>query len=230
MEKENLSIKHWSEEDKPREKLLTKGKQYLSDSELLAILVGSGSRGESAIALCQKILQKYDHNLSKLARASVKELMSFKGIGEAKAITIVAAIELSNRRKYENSTIEIVKSSEDAHKILAPLMMDLHHEEFWIILLNRAGKVISKKKMSVGGVTATIVDVRIIFKEALENQATSIVLAHNHPSGNNQPSLDDMKLTKKIIEAGKLFDISILDHIIICENQYYSFSDNGKMV
>lgn len=202
----------------------------MSDSELLAILIGSGSRGESAITLCQKILKKYNNNLSILARASVKELMAFKGIGEAKAITIVAALELSNRRKYDNSDIEYINSSEDAHKILAPLMEDLLYEEFWVVFLNNANKIISKKKMSVGGVNATIVDVRIIFKEALESQAVKIVLAHNHPSGRNQPSLDDLHLTKKLIEAGKVLDISILDHIIISENKYYSFSDNGKLV
>jgi len=230
MKKESLSIKHWSEDDKPREKLLNQGKQLMTDSELLAILIGSGSIGESAIALCQKILKKYDNNLSKLARASVKELINFKGIGEAKAITIVAALELSNRRKYDNAEIEFIKTSEDAHKILAPLMEDLLYEEFWVVFLNNANKIISKRKMSVGGVNATIVDVRIIFKEALEAQASKIVLAHNHPSGRNQPSLDDLNLTKKLIEAGKILDISILDHIIISENKYYSFSDNGKLV
>jgi DNA repair protein RadC len=229
MSENTFSIKHWAKEDQPREKLLAKGKQSLSDAELLAILIGSGSRGESALTLCQKILNKFDNNLNKLAKATFQEIKGFKGIGDAKAIVVTAALELSKRRQFSMDEVAQVKKSEDAFKIIAPILMDLPHEEFWLLLLSRSNRVLEKKKISVGGLTSTVVDPRIIFKIAIDYQASGLVLAHNHPSGQLRPSDSDHLVTKKIVEAGKLFDITVMDHIIVAENQYYSFADHGQL-
>jgi DNA repair protein RadC len=223
-----LNIKNWNPEDRPREKLLLKGTSALSDAELIAILIGSGTANLSAVDVSKKILLHGNNNLNELAKLSVKELMKVKGIGEAKAITIVAALELGRRRK-ETDTEEKPKitTSKDAYDLLKGDLMDLPHEEFWVLLLNRANRVIKKKRVSEGGVSGTVADPRIIFKMALEELASGIVVAHNHPSGNLTPSQSDINLTKKIKEAGKLLDIQLFDHVIVGEQKYFSFADEG---
>lgn len=225
---EKLTIKSWAEDDRPREKLMLKGKTALSDAELLAILIGSGNSKETAVDLCKRILQQANNNLAVLARYSINDLMKFKGIGEAKAISIVAALELGRRlESSSDNERETVKSSKDAFKILKGNLADLPHEEFWALYLNRAGKVMEKCFVSRGGVSGTIADFKIIFKRGVELLASSIVLAHNHPSGNITPSDEDRKLTKKFNEAAKLFDIHLLDHIIVTDSGYFSFRDEG---
>jgi DNA repair protein RadC len=223
-----LNIRSWAEEDRPREKLLLKGISSLSDAELIAILIGSGTASLSAVEVGKKIMQSVENNLDALAKLSVKDLMRVKGIGEAKAISIVAALELGRRRK------EIV--AEDRSKIITSLdalnlikgdLMDLPHEEFWVLFLNRAQRVIRKKRISEGGVSGTVADPRIIFKLAIEELASGIVVAHNHPSGNLTPSQSDRDLTKKLKEAGKLLEIQLLDHIIVAGQKYFSFADDG---
>ena len=224
------SIKYWAEEDRPREKLILRGKHNLSDAELLAILLGSGSRNESAVSLAQRILKDTNNNLQELGKRTLHDLMQFKGIGEAKAVTIVAAIELSRRREMTDILAKPqIKRSDDAYEIIAPILEDLPHEEFWVILLNRCNRVIHKRCISTGGVTATIADPRMIFRYAVEKLACAIVLCHNHPSGNLQPSQVDIDLTKKMINAGKPLEISIFDHIIVSERGYFSFSDNNML-
>jgi DNA repair protein RadC len=228
MEQNNFSIKHWAEDDKPREKLMFKGKAALSDAELIAILIGSGSRNESAVQLSKKILTSVDNNLNALGKLSIKQLMEFKGIGEAKAITIIAALELGRRRRTEE-TVELKKitSSKAVFEIMQPIIGELPHEEFWILFLNNSNKVIYKTQLSKGGITGTVVDIRLVFKMALEQNATSIILTHNHPSGKLQASDADIQITKKLKLAGQQLDITILDHIIITENGFYSFQDEG---
>ena len=225
---QNFSIKHWAEDDKPREKLMLKGKTALSDAELVAILIGSGSRNESAVGLSKRILASVDNNLNALGKLSLKQLMEFKGIGEAKAITIIAALELGRRRRAEE-TIELQKitSSKVVFEIMQPLIGELPHEEFWVLYLNNSNKVIYKSQLSKGGITGTVVDVRLIFKTALEHNATSVILSHNHPSGKLQASDADKEITKKLKLAGEQLDIKVLDHIIITEKGYYSFQDEG---
>lgn len=223
-------IKHLAEDDRPREKLMLKGRHSLSDAELIAILIGSGSKSESAVQLSQRILRKYENDLNKLAKLSIKELCEFKGIGEAKAITIAAALELGRRKKETgNSERMVIKSSQTAYEILRAHLSDLPHEEFWMLLLNRSNAVLKAECISKGGINATLVDARLVFKPAILHNASSIVLAHNHPSGNLRASDEDIKLTKKLREAGKLFDITVFDHIIVGENSYYSFADEGMM-
>jgi len=225
-----LTIKAWAEDDRPREKLLLKGKRVLSDAELLAILIGSGSRNETAVELCKRILQSANNNLNELAKLSVADLMKFKGIGDAKAITIVAALELGSRRETtEVLQRDKITCSKDTYLLLKSEIADLPYEEFWVLYLNRANKVIEKFALSRGGVSGTVADGKIIFKRALENLSSSIILAHNHPSGQLKPSQEDIKLTKKIKDAGALIDISVLDHVIISESGYYSFADEGMM-
>lgn len=228
MEQNNFSIKHWAEDDKPREKLMSKGKAALSDAELIAILIGSGSRNESAVQLSKKILASVDNNLNALGKLSIKQLMEFKGIGEAKAITIIAALELGRRRRAEE-TVELKKitSSKAVFEIMQPIIGELPHEEFWILFLNNSNKVIYKTQLSKGGITGTVVDIRLVFKMALEQNATSIILTHNHPSGKLQASDADIQITKKLKLAGQQLDIAILDHIIITEKGFYSFQDEG---
>jgi DNA repair protein RadC len=230
-QKNTLNIKSWAEDDRPREKMLRRGKQNLSDAELLAILIGSGSRKETAVGLSQRILKSIENNLSELGKVSLAELMRFKGIGEAKAITIAAALELGRRRQLSgNIDRPQILSSKDGYNCIAPILMDLGHEEFWIILLNRANKVISKEQISAGGVSGTVVDAKIIFQKALQTApASSIILCHNHPSGNTRPSQADIDITKKLKEAGETLDISVLDHLIIAGSDYYSFADEGKI-
>lgn len=226
-----LNIKSWAEDDRPREKLMIKGKSNLSDAELIAILLGSGSREETAVGLAQRLLKEVDNNLHELGRKRISDLKKFKGIGEAKAISIIAALEIGRRRQL-TTPIERpqIKGSSDAWNVIAPMIMDLNHEEFWILLLNRANRVISKERISSGGVAGTVVDAKIIFRRALEGgPASSIILAHNHPSGNLKPSQADIDITKKLRKAGESLDISVLDHLIISGNAYYSFADDGAL-
>jgi DNA repair protein RadC len=221
-------INQWAEDDRPREKFLLKGKDVLSDSELLAILIGSGSRNESAVQLCQRILASTNHNLNRLGKMTIAQLMQFKGIGEAKAISIAAALELGRRRRAEDS-IELKKitSSKAVFEIMQPIIGELPHEEFWVVYLNNSNKIIYKTQLSKGGITGTVVDIRLIFKMAFEQNATALILAHNHPSGKLIASDADRIITKKIKEAGQILEIQVLDHIIITENDYLSFQDAG---
>ena len=225
-----LNIKSWSPEDRPREKLLLKGTSSLSDAELIGILIGSGTPSLSAVDVAKKILQSVDNNLHELARLSVKDLMKAKGIGEAKAITIVAALELGRRRNdlEPNEKLKIT-SSKDAFELLKGDFMDLPHEEFWVLLVNRANRVVKKKRVSEGGVSGTVADPKIIFKLALEELATGVIVAHNHPSGNLTASQSDIDLTKKLKEAGKFLEIQVLDHLIVAGQKYYSFADEGVL-
>ena len=223
----SFSIREWSENDRPREKLLVKGKNALSDAELIAILIGSGNKDESAVALSQRILSSVGNQLHELGRLSVKQLTKFKGIGEAKAITIVAGLELGRRRGNEDTGIaQRITSSTDAYRILKPLIEDLEHEEFWIVYLNNNHKVLKKKQISIGGKTGTLVDPKVVFKAALEFNATAILLAHNHPSGSLKPSQSDVKLTERLKTAGGYLDIKLLDHLILTEKAYFSFADD----
>lgn len=226
--KHSFTIKQWNENDRPREKLLNKGKNALSDAELVAILIGSGSRSESAVDLSKKILASAENNLNALARLSVNQLMNFKGIGEAKAISIITALELGRRRRLE-AALELPKitSSKAVFEIMQPIIGDLQHEEFWILYLSNSNKIIHKMQLSKGGITGTLVDTRLVFKKAMEVSATAIILAHNHPSGKINPSDADKKLTKKIKIAGETLDIKVLDHLIITEKAYFSFSDKN---
>ncbi len=221
-------IHQWAEDDRPREKFLLKGKDVLSDSELLAILIGSGSRNESAVQLCQRILASTDHNLNRLGKMTISQLMQFKGIGEAKAISIAAALELGRRRRAEDSIqLKKITSSKAVFEIMQPIIGELPHEEFWVVYLNNSNKIIYKTQLSKGGITGTVVDIRLIFKMAFEQNATALILAHNHPSGKLIASDADRIITKKIKEAGQILEIQVLDHIIITENDYLSFQDAG---
>lgn len=228
MEQDNFPITNWHEDDKPREKLMLKGKSVLSDAELIAILIGSGSRNESAVGLSKRILASVNNNLNALGKLSIQQLMTFKGIGEAKAISILAAMELGRRRRTED-TIELQKitSSKVVFEIMQPIIGELLHEEFWVLYLNNANKVIYKSQISKGGITGTVADTRVIFKIALEQNAVGLILTHNHPSGNLNPSDADIQITKKLKIAAKQLDLTILDHIIITEASYYSFADEG---
>lgn len=221
-------ILSWAEEDRPREKLMLKGRAALSDAELIAILIGSGTRELSAVDLSKLILKSVGNNLNELAKLSINDLMKFKGIGDAKAISIAAALELGRRRK-ESDVLKKAKvtSSSDAYYAIRPYLMDLSHEQFWVLLLNRANEVIRPFQVSIGGVAGTVADPKIIFKSAIEYLASAIILVHNHPSGNLTPSQADKDLTKKVKEAGRLLDIPILDHLIFGDNGYYSFADQG---
>jgi DNA repair protein RadC len=227
-EYKKLNIKDWAVEDRPREKMLRNGSRSLSDAELIAILIGSGNLDETAVELSRRILASANNNLNELGRKGVEYLQQFKGIGEAKAITIVAALELGKRRKesdvFNNNKIT---GSKDAADFFLPLLGDLNHEEFWILLLDRGNKIKDHFRISQGGISGTVIDVRMILKAAIEKQASSIILCHNHPSGTMQASDADLKITRKISEAAKLMDFSVLDHIIIGNNKYLSFADEG---
>ncbi|NRF39859.1 DNA repair protein RadC [Pedobacter foliorum] len=223
-----LGIKLWAEADRPREKLLLNGRRHLTDAELIAILIGSGSRNESAVDLSKRILAEYGNDLDALGKVSVKSLSQFKGIGEAKAIAIIAALELGRRRKDSAATEVIsITSSKDAFEVLLPVFADLNHEEFWILILNQANRVIGKQLISKGGLAGTVADPKIIFKTAIEHNAAFIILAHNHPSGNLKPSGQDINITKKLVEGGKMLDLQVLDHLILTDRAYYSFGDEG---
>jgi DNA repair protein RadC len=225
-----LNIKSWAIEDRPREKLLLKGKATLSDAELIAILLGTGTASMSAVDVAKAILQAVNNDLNELARLTVKDLIKIKGIGEAKAITIVSALELGRRRK-DSLTEERPKisSSTDIYDLLKSDLLDLPYEAFWVVLLNRANRVIKKQQISHGGVTGTVADPKIIFKLAVEELATGIILAHNHPSGNLTASQADIDLTKKLKASGKMLDIQVLDHVIFAGTQYLSFADEGLL-
>ncbi|WP_426063425.1 RadC family protein [Flavobacterium sp. DSP2-3-1] len=221
-------ITNWSEDDKPREKLMLKGKSVLSDAELIAILIGSGSRNESAVDLSKRILASVDNNLNALGKLSLSQLMQFRGIGEAKAISIIAALELGRRRRGEDAVeLKKITSSKIIFEIMQPIIGELPHEEFWIIYMNNSNKVISKSQLSKGGITGTLVDVRIVFKTALEMGATALILCHNHPSGTLIPSDADKQITRKLKLAGDSLEIKVLDHLIVTETSYYSFVDEG---
>jgi DNA repair protein RadC len=227
---DKISIKAWAEEDRPREKLSTHGRRALTDAELIAILIGSGSRTESAVELSKRILHHYDNNLNKLAKASIQELSNFRGIGEAKAISIIAALEIGRRRDdTEIKAIESILSSKDAYNMMRRHLVDLNHEEFWIILLGKSSKVLGKELISKGGLSGTVADPKIIFHVALQHQASGVILIHNHPSGNLKPSQSDISLTKKLSEAGRMLDIQIFDHLIISDNGYFSFGDESLL-
>jgi DNA repair protein RadC len=222
------TIKEWAEDDRPREKLILKGKSALSDAELIAILIGSGNRKESAVELSKRILNTSKDNLIELSKLNLNELKKFKGIGDAKAISIIAALELGRRRRgTEAMAKKKISSSRDAFELMQSNISDILHEEFWLILMDRSNQIIRKVSVSEGGFSGTIADPKKIFKLALDNFASSIILCHNHPSGNIQPSEADIKLTKKLKEAGSVLDLPVLDHIICGEEKYFSFADEG---
>ncbi|WP_299532131.1 DNA repair protein RadC [Ulvibacterium sp.] len=221
-----FSIKHWADDDKPREKLVQKGRLALSDAELVAILIGSGSKKESAVELSKRILASVGNNLNELGRLSTKQLRQFKGIGEAKAVTIAAALEIGRRRRVEGILkISKIGNSRDAFELLYPRMGELEHEEFWILYLNNANKVLQTAQLSKGGITGTLVDVRLVMKQALELGAVALILAHNHPSGNLRASKADKEITQKLQLAASALDIKVLDHLIIVQKDYLSFAD-----
>lgn len=223
-----LGIKAWAEADRPREKLLQQGRRQLTDAELIAILIGSGNKNETAVDLSKRILASCQNDLDKLSQLGVKELSRFKGIGEAKAIAIVAALELGRRRNGANVTeIQKILSSVDAFNVVKTDLADLPHEEFWLLLLNRANVMVGKHFMSKGGQAGTIIDPKMVFKIAIEQGAASMVLVHNHPSGNLKPSSADINITKKLVELGTLMEIRIYDHIIVCNNRFLSLADEG---
>ncbi len=226
----SFSIKNWSEDDRPREKLLQKGRAALSDAELIAILIGSGNNDESAVDLSKLILAKADNNLNQLGKFTIKKLMEFKGIGEAKAISIVAAMELGRRRRAEEAVQQSkITSSLSVFELMQPVIGELPHEEFWIIFLNNSNKILRKEQLSKGGITGTLVDVRLVLKTALEVGATGLILAHNHPSGALRASEPDKMLTRKLKAGAESLDIKVLDHLIITEKAYFSFADENML-
>lgn len=228
---QKLSIKDWAVEDRPREKLLSKGTSSLSNAELIAILIGSGNRNESAVDVSKRILNDVNNNLNELGKVTIEKLKrDYIGIGEAKAISIIAAMELGRRRKVSGvGEKPKICCSRDVYDIMNPVLADLQYEEFWILLLNRGNKVITHQKISQGGIAGTIIDTRLIMKSAIDQLASSIILCHNHPSGNELPSGQDKNITQKLKEAGKVMDIPVLDHIIITDGTYYSFADEEEM-
>ncbi len=229
-EYKNLRIKDWAVEDRPREKLLSKGLKSLTDTELLAILIGSGQKNESAVEIAKKVLNLAQNNLNELGKLSIKDFKTVKGIGEAKAITLISALELGRRRKSSESREKYkIGSSNDAFLYMQPFLEDLSYEEFWVIYMNRSNRVIDQLKISQGGISGTVIDVRIILKHGIEKLASTLIICHNHPSGNLQPSKSDIQITTKLKEAAKFHDIDVLDHLIISDSLYYSFADEGIM-
>jgi len=226
----SFSIKEWSEEDRPREKLFQKGHNALSNAELIAILIGSGNQQESAVALSKRMLASVANNLSEFGKCTISDFLKFKGIGEAKAITIIAAIELGRRRRSEELIEKIkINSSNSVFECMHPILGDLAHEEFWIVYLNNSNKILQKSQLSKGGITGTLVDIRLVLKIALQIGAVGIILVHNHPSGTLRPSQADKQLTNKLKIAGDSIDIKVLDHLIITENAYFSFADENLL-
>lgn len=224
----SFSIKNWSDDDKPREKLVQKGKSVLSNAELIAILIGSGSRNESAVELSKRILASVSNKLNDLGKLSTKQLMQFKGIGEAKAVTIAAALEIGRRRRGEVAEkIDAITSSKSVFELLQPNLGELQHEEFWIVYLNNSNKILHTAQLSKGGITGTLVDVRLVMKQALELGSVALILAHNHPSGTLKPSKADKEITQKLKIAAEILDIKVLDHLIITQKDYFSFADEG---
>ena len=224
----SMSIKNWAVEDRPREKMLLKGIQSLSNAELIAVMIGSGRRDGSAVDLAREILYSADNNLDKLGRYNVNDLKKIKGIGEAKAVSILAALELGRRRKMSGTNeTDRVTGSRDVFNLMHPVLADIVYEEFWILLLNRSNKVVDKRKMSQGGISGTVTDIRIILKHAIDCLASSLILCHNHPSGNEKPSEADIGITRKLKDAAGIMDISLLDHVIIAGHKYFSFADEN---
>jgi DNA repair protein RadC len=225
-----ISIKNWAADDRPREKLQIKGLQSVSDAELLAIIIGSGTRETSAVELARHILLEAGNSLGNLGKKSVADLTKIKGIGKAKAINIVAAMELGRRRKMAETTdLFQVSSSKDIYEYISPVISDLSYEEFWVIYLNRANKIMERYKLSQGGISGTVTDIRLILKRALELLATSLIICHNHPSGNINPSEQDKQITDKLKTASAQMDIKLLDHIIVSDKMYFSFCDEGLL-
>lgn len=225
-----LTIKSWAQDDRPREKLRTKGAHVLSSAELIAILISTGNKEETAVDLSKRILASVQNNIHELAKLSFYKLTNFKGIGPAKAIAIMTALELGKRRQQEMTIQHLsISSSKEAFVLMRPILADLPHEEFWVLYLNNSNEVLLKNQLSKGGLTATLVDVRLLFKKAIEIAAVAIIICHNHPSGKITPSLMDRELTKKIKQAGRSLDIKLLDHLIITEKSYFSFADNGEI-
>lgn len=223
-----MNLKSLAEDDRPREKFLLKGKSAVSDSELLAIIMGSGNREESAVELARRILNSVENNWHRLSQLSIKDLTKFKGVGEAKAISIATALEIGNRKsQQEVLERQQISSSRDAFEILQPHLADLQTEEFWAIFLNHQNKILYKTCLFRGGIASSVADVRVVFKTALEHFSTQIIVAHNHPAGSLKPSKEDINITQKIKDAGKLLDIDLLDHLILTQNKYYSFKDEG---
>ena len=223
-----MNLKSLAEDDRPREKYLLKGKSAVSDSELLAIIMGSGNREESAVELARRILNSVENNWHRLSLLSIKDLTKFKGVGEAKAISIATALEIGNRKsQQEVLERQQISSSKDAFEILQPHLSDLQTEEFWAIFLNHQNKILYKTCLFRGGIASSVADVRVVFKTALEHFSTQIIVAHNHPAGSLKPSKEDINITQKIKDAGKLLDIDLLDHLILTQNKYYSFKDEG---
>ncbi|MBQ0143299.1 MAG: DNA repair protein RadC [Prevotellaceae bacterium] len=224
------SIKDWAEEDRPREKMMEKGEQALSNAELLAILIGSGTTKKSAVELMRDVMDSCGNRLSRLSQLSLEELTAFNGIGPAKAITLKAAAEMARRRTLETSDdLVSISNAEETYKIMYPIMRDLPHEEFWVLLLNNSTKLLKKVKMSSGGLSATAIDIRLVLKEALLANATHFIVCHNHPSGSLRPSSDDIHITRSLNEAAKLLKIHLIDHVIITDGKYYSFYEEGKL-
>lgn len=231
MAEDKITIKEWAEEDRPREKMLHKGVRSLSNAELLAILIGSGNKTMTAVDLSKSILNDVGNTLQLLGKKTIGELITnYNGVGEAKAITILAAMELGRRRQSESALKQPrIDGSRSVAELFVPMLSDLSYEEFWVLYLNRSNKILSSEKISQGGVSGTVVDVKLIFKPALEKLASAIILCHNHPSGNKQPSSEDIAITKKCVDAGKILSVNVLDHIIISHEDYYSFADSGIM-
>lgn len=227
---DKLTINQWAEEDRPREKMMQKGAEALSDAELLAILIGSGNTEESAVTLMQRVLAAAGNDLNQLAKWEVRDFSRFKGLGPAKSITIMAALELGKRRSLqERPERTVIRSSGDIYNLLHPLLCDLAQEEFWLLLMNQSARVIDKVRISRGGIDRTVVDVRSILREALLQRATQIALIHNHPSGNTRPSMEDRRLTEQVNKAAQTMNIRLTDHVIISDGKYYSFSDEGLL-
>ena len=228
LNKSKLSIKSWANDDRPREKMMAKGATALSDAELIAILIGSGSRSESAVELSKRILASVDNNINKLAKLTLEDLILFKGIGEAKAISIMTALELGKRRQLETALVlPKITSSQSVFDIMQTQIGDLAHEEFWILYLNNDNKLLHRGQLSKGGMTGTVVDVRLILKKALSLNAIGLIMAHNHPSEKTMPSEQDKTITQKLKHAARTLDIKVLDHLIVTQHNYYSFADEG---
>ena len=226
----NQSIKNWATEDRPREKMLEKGRETLSDAELIAILIGSGNSNESAVDLSRRILKDVNDNLIQLSQLSINELMTYNGIGEAKAVSIAAALELGRRRRFAEAAQQpLIRNSKDAFEFFYMRIADIRHEQFWVMLLNPANRVIKIVKISDGGINGTSADPKRVFKIALENNASAMMLCHNHPSGSVKPSDADKNLTRNIVNAGRLLEIKILDHIVVGIDNYFSFADSGLL-
>ncbi len=227
---EKLTIRQLAEDDRPREKMMQKGAKALSDAELIAILIGSGNKDESAVTLSQRMLSSCGGDLSQLSKWEIEEYARFKGMGPAKSLTVMAALELGRRRKLqERMERPLITSSVDIYELFHPLMCDLPTEEFWVLLLNRSNRVIGKERISSGGIDQTTADVRTILREALLSRATQIAVVHNHPSGNARPSQEDRRITERIKEAGRFMNIHLTDHVIVCDGTYFSFNDEGLL-